>query len=60
MMFNNNCAYRRFWQNKNEKLQEKFQFQESILKNIPEEWENYQVILGDKISIDGIKWMNFF
>ena len=49
------CAYRRFWQNKNEKLQEKFQFQESILKNIPEEWENYQVILGDKISIDGIK-----
>ena len=54
------CAYRRFWQNKNEKLQEKFQFQESILKNIPEEWENYQVILGDKISIDGIKWMKVF
>ena len=52
--------FRRFWQNKNEKLQEKFQFQESILKNIPEEWENYQVILGDKISIDGIKWMKVF
>ena len=51
------CAYRRFWQNNNEKLQEKFQFQNSILKQIPEEWENYQVILGNKISIDGIKWM---
>ena len=44
----------------NEKLQEKFQFQNSILKQIPEEWENYQVILGNKISIDGIKWMKGF
>ena len=51
------CTYRRFWQNKNDKLSENFQFQNSVLNHIPEEWENYQVILANKISIDGIKWM---
>ena len=54
------CAYRRFWQNKNEELNEKFNFQNSVLKHVPQEWENYQVILGNKISIDELKWMKVF
>ncbi len=54
------CAYRRFWQNKNQELDEKFNFQNSVLKHVPEEWENYQVILGNKISIDELKWMKVF
>ncbi len=51
------CTYRRFWQNKNNILEEKFQFQNSVLNHIPKEWDKYQVILANKISIDGIKWM---
>ena len=51
------CAYRRFWQNKNEKLEENFDFKNSVLNHIPEEWNNYDVILGDKISVDELKWM---
>ena len=51
------CAYRRFWQNKLENLTNNFNFKNSILNNIPEEWENYDVVLGDKISLDNVKWM---
>ena len=38
-------------------LNEKFNFQNSVLKHVPQEWENYEVILGNKISIDELKWM---
>ena len=54
------CAYRRFWQNKNEKLEENFDFKNSVLNHIPEEWNNFDVILGDKISVDEVKWMKVF
>ncbi len=50
------CTYRRFWQNSN-KLVENVKFENLILNHIPKEWESYQVILANKISVDGIKWM---
>ena len=49
------CTYRRFWGNKindhSSKLSEK------IIQKIPEEWNMYDVILGDKINVQGIKLM---
>jgi len=50
------CAYRRFWLNeKNTKISFK-SFQNRILNNIPKIWNNYEVILGDKIFVNNIKW----
>lgn len=51
------CAYRRFWQNENNKITKKKNLKSTVLREIPSEWEDYDVILGDKIKIDGIKWM---
>jgi hypothetical protein len=49
------CAYRRFWlneKNTNDKIQN---FKDKILNRVPESWNNYDVILGNKISVDKIK-----
>ena len=51
------CAYRRFWQKANKKIAKKNNLKSLVLNDIPIEWKNYDVILGDKINIDGIKWM---
>jgi hypothetical protein len=51
------CAYRRFWQKENKKITKKINLKSLVLNDIPIEWENYDVILGDKINIDGIRWM---
>ncbi len=48
------CGYRRFWRNENE-LRDKFK--DNILKNIPSAWNNYEVIIGDKLDVKLIKWM---
>ena len=48
------CTYRRFWSNKNF---EASNFNEKVLKKIPEEWEKYDVILADKIDLTNIKWI---
>ena len=51
------CAYRRFWSNnKNEYNQDK-KFKDKILKEIPKIWNDYDVILGNKIYVDNIKWI---
>ena len=48
------CTYRRFWSNsltiKNIK-----NFENKILKEIPKEWENYEVILAEPIMINKTK-----
>ena len=50
------CAYRRFWLNDKGKQSEGLKFQDRILNKIPKIWDNYQVILGDEIYVDEIKW----
>ena len=51
------CAYRRFWQQSNKKIKNVFNFEDSILNEIPKEWDNFDVILGDKMYLDKIKWI---
>jgi hypothetical protein len=48
------CAYRRFWSN--DKNNQDIEFKNKILNSIPNEWNNYDVILGNKIYVDDIKW----
>ena len=48
------CAYRRFWSNENSN-NTNLEFKDRILKSIPKSWNNYEVILGNKIDIDDIK-----
>tara|TARA_Y200000002_G_C22598841_1_gene628594 strand:- start:9 stop:821 length:813 start_codon:yes stop_codon:yes gene_type:complete len=51
------CAYRRFWQKNNIKLDSVTDFKNSVLKTIPREWENFDVILGDQMNLEKIKWI---
>jgi len=51
------CTYRRFWQKQDEKINIVSNFKNSILHETPKEWENYDVILGDRIYLNKIKWM---
>ena len=48
------CAYRRFWTNA-ENLYE-IKNQSDFLNNLPNDWKNYDVILGHNIYMDG--WSN--
>ena len=50
------CAYRRFWLNEKDNQIKNLKFQDKILNKIPKIWSNYQVILGDQIYVDDIKW----
>lgn len=54
------CTYRRFWFKKNEKLDQNFDFKNSVLNEIPKEWDNYDVILGNKITVKEIKLIKIF
>jgi len=45
------CAYRRFWAQSFETS--KIESNRDFLKTIPQEWENYDVILGQNIYMDG-------
>jgi hypothetical protein len=49
------CTYRRFWAKKNNSSID--YFKDDILGNVPEEWKDYDVILGKKIDVTGIKFM---
>ena len=51
------CAYRRFWQKENKKLTKNINLQSVVLDKIPTEWNNFDVILGDKMNLDQIKWI---
>ena len=28
-----------------------------VIKEIPEEWNNYDVVIGDKLNLEEIKWI---
>ena len=50
------CAYRRFWQNKKDKIDNIVNFNNDVLNHVPKEWDDYDVILGDKISMAEVSW----
>ena len=49
------CAYRRFWLNEKESSNTDLPFKRKILREVPETWNNYDVILANEISMDNIK-----
>lgn len=58
------CAYRHYWADNNEtrsdeigKIVNNNNFLNFVLKNQKEEWKNYNVILGEKMRVDQIKFM---
>ena len=48
------CAYRRFWmqdlESKNDSIYN------LALHKIPDEWSNYDTIIGDKLNLSSVKW----
>ena len=55
------CQYRKFWslQNMNKDLLSLAKLRNLALKEIPDEFNNYDVILGDPMSINNLKVMKF-
>ena len=51
------CAYRRFWSKNNTKPDKVINFKNEIIQNFDELWNDYEVILGDKIHLTNIKWI---
>ena len=49
------CAYRRFWTNDETKLN--INYKNDFLKNVPEIWNKFDVILGQNIYMDGWTYM---
>ena len=50
------CGYRRFWKNKNN-IHNSNDIESLVIKKIPEEWNNYETIIGDKLDVKGLKWI---
>ena len=50
------CAYRRFWSN-NKKKVENNNIYKTALNSVPEEWNNYDAIIGDHQSLETVKWI---
>ena len=48
------CGYREYWGNK-KKITENSKVEDVVLKEIPAEWENYDTIVGEHLSIGGTK-----
>ena len=48
-------TYRRFWLNEKEISKSEKSFKDKILQKIPEDWDNYDVILADKMNLDQIR-----
>ena len=42
------CGYRRFWKKKTNSVET---FEDMVIKQIPEEWTNYDVIIGDELKL---------
>ena len=55
------CQYRKFWSNKDLNFQPDSltKLQSAILKNIPDAYKNYEVILGEESSVSRLKTMKF-
>ena len=55
------CQYRKFWSTENEILLPNSlnELKSYILKEIPSDYENFDVILGEESSVSGLKTMKF-
>ena len=51
------CAYRRFWQKNNIKIKQKKSIKDQFLDGVQPDWDKYDVILGDQISMENVKWI---
>jgi hypothetical protein len=51
------CAYRRFWKKNKNTINKISKIEDIVLNKIPKEWENFDVILGDKMHLESIKWI---
>ena len=49
------CTYRRYWLNEKDLSNPEKSFKNKILQKVPKDWENYDVILADKINLDQIR-----
>ena len=54
------CAYRRFWQKEIIKKDEIINIKDGILDDTFPEWDKYDVILGNHISLENVKWIKVF
>ena len=50
------CTYRRFW-NQNKNKNDTFDIFRDSLKKVPDEWNNFDTILADKIDLTNLKLM---
>ena len=52
------CAQRRFWSKNKVKsnINNFHDLKKNIIQSAPEEWDNYDVIIGDEINISNISW----
>ena len=50
------CAYRRFWSNKKNNKNSQ-NIYETALNDVPDEWNDYDAIIGDHTHLDYIKWI---
>ena len=48
------CTYRRFWKNK---IAKSNNLKDQIISEIPDEWDNYDVILANKIDLTNVRWI---
>ena len=48
------CAYREYWGNKKE-ISENMKLEDLVIKEIPNEWENFETIIGDNRYINNLK-----
>ena len=51
------CAYRRFWSKNITKPNKILELKNEVIQNVDGKWKNYDVILGDKIHFNHIKWI---
>ena len=49
------CAYRRFWLNEKNNSNSDLSFKNKVLREVPKIWNDYDVILADKVFIDNLK-----
>ena len=51
------CAYRRFWKKENIKIKQKKNIKDQLLNGVQPDWNKDDVILGDQISMENVKWI---
>jgi len=50
------CGYRRLWSSKNNDQDKNLDIKKNLLQTAPKIWDDYDVILGDKIHLHYLRW----